>query len=170
MRNVVVPIVTFIAAQIALSASAAELGTQFDNYEDMHLKSRYGALFFAEGSTQSAEIPANRRFVVISGEGELVLPSQRGYCFVLNHYNRELGFQNVLLSYYGNITKWAGNKKTRPDELVKRRIIPTADGESADIADVCTDGFKDVSRIVIEFGMEKAPGAHQTISFKLQQP
>jgi hypothetical protein len=150
---------------LAQVSEGAELGARFESYEDMHLKSDYGALFFAEGSAQSGEIPANHRFVAIEGDGELTLPSQNGYCFVLNHYNKQLGFQNVIRQYYGIITKWSDDRKLQVDS-VRKRIIPTADEESEDVPDVCMDGLLDVSKIEINFGMYKARS--RTISFKLQ--
>jgi hypothetical protein len=87
---------------------------------------------------------------------------QSGYCFVFNHFNVDLGYQNLSRPYGGNISKWADDKLLRIDR-VPRSIIPTADEQSQDVADLCLSGIKDAAKIEIEFYRYKA--RRRTISF-----
>jgi len=142
------------------SAVAAELGKQFDDYTEMHTKTDYGALFFSDDADE-------HRFIQIDGDGELKLPSQTRYCFVLNHYSKERGFRNIVRTYRAQTTKW---HKTAPTttESFHKPYIPTADEESEAITDYCIEGIQDVVKIAIEFGSNDGSSFRHNISFDLR--
>ena len=99
----------------------------------------------------------------MKGDGSLDLPQQNGYCFVLNHYNLELAFQNKFRPYEGVIRKYDDQGHLLNSDDVARRIIPTANQDSVEVASVCMDGLAGASKISIAFSMYNA--SDRTISF-----
>lgn len=141
-------------------ALGAELGQRFESYTEMHLKSKYGALFFSDE-------PPYQHFAAINGDGELMLPFQDHYCFVLNHYDLQKGFANTLRTYRAKTTKWLGQIRS-PPELFLEQYVPTADETSEQVTDYCIYGTKDVVRIEIQFGSNDGSSFDHDISFHLK--
>ncbi|MGA2893042.1 MAG: hypothetical protein ABSE22_09240 [Xanthobacteraceae bacterium] len=153
-------IIVIVAIVCAPSAIAAELGKEFDSYTNMHTQSHYGSLFFSDE-------PPYKGFVSIDGDGDLKLPSQSHYCFILNHYSKQKGFENRLRTYRAITTKWydGTNSKT---ERFHQQYIPTADERSVDVTDYCIYGTQNVVKIDIEFGSDDGQSFKHNISFNLK--
>jgi hypothetical protein len=120
---------------MASGATAAELGQRYDSYRDMHKLTQYGTLFFNEGAIRSEESRALKRFIEISGAGDLKLPSQKGYCFVFNHY---AGSNNNFTShtYQGKISKrFEDGRQT--EEVVGSTFTPATHDWSSNLPDFC---------------------------------
>lgn len=142
------------------TAIAAELGKAFDSYTEMHTQSDYGSLFFSDG-------PPYLRFTSINGDGELKIPSQTHYCFVLNHYSRQKGFENTLRTYRTKTTKWYDDTRSKTERF-HQQYIPTADETSEDVTDYCIYGTQNVVKIDIEFGSDDGQSFKHQISFTLK--
>jgi len=157
LRTAAVAIVAIVCTS---SAIAAELGKKFDSYTEMHTQSAYGSLFFSDESPY-------KRFTLIDGDGELKLPSQSHYCFVLNHYSRQKGFENTLRTYRAKTTKWYDDKNSKTERF-HQQYIPTADETSEDVTDYCIYGTKNVVKIDIEFSSDDGQSFEHNISFTLK--
>ena len=140
-------------------ATGAEFGMQLNGYIEMHTKSDYGSLLFRDETV-------DQRFILINGDGELRLPVQSRYCFVLNHYSQQKGFQNVLRTYRAKTTKWYSETESST-ELFRNRYIPTADETSEAITDYCIKGVAGVVKIEIEFGSDDGSSFRHKIFFRL---
>jgi len=153
-------IIAIVAIACTSSAIAAELGKPFDGYTEMHTQSDYGSLFFSDQ-------PPYKHFTSINGNGELKLSSQTHYCFVLNHYSLQKGFENTLRTYRTKTTKWYDNTNSKTERF-HQQYIPTADETSHDVTDYCIYGTKNVVKIDIEFGSDDGQSFDHTISFTLK--
>lgn len=152
-----------LAATLVTNMAAgvgAELGQRFDTYTEMHLKTKYGALFFSDE-------PPEQHFTAINGDGELTLPFQDHYCFVLNHYDLQKGFANMLRTYRAKTIKWLDQTHAKT-ELFREQYIPTADETSELVTDYCIYGTKDVVKIEIEFSSNDGSFFDHDILFRLK--
>ena len=95
------------------------------------------------------------------------LPSQTHYCFVLNHYSRQKGFENALRTYRAKTTKWYDDKSSKTERF-HQQYIPTADETSEDVTDYCIYGTQNVVKIDIEFGSDDGQSFKHNISFTLK--
>jgi len=109
-----------------------------------------------------------RRRIGRLGEGEIPLPAQSHYCFVLNHYNKEKGFENVLQIYRARTTKWYSEISSNAEPLFHKTYIPTADETSKDVTDYCLNHIAGVARIGIEFDADDGASFKHSISFTLK--
>lgn len=151
-----------IAALVAIctgfaveKAHTAELGATYNSYEEMHTNSKYGALFFVSGATQKADILTTHKFTVVVGEGDVLLPSQEGYCFVVNHYSVELGYKGLTRYYRANITKQFAHSEPL-SQSIRYSFLPTAEPESEQVDDVCVSHMMDVTAVAMEIHLDNA--------------
>jgi hypothetical protein len=139
----------FLVVTSSSSAVAAELGSKFDSYRDLHGNTQYGSLFFNTGSIRLADSRSRKRFVEITGAGELNLPSQEGYCFVFNHYGSPSG-TGVNQKYSIKISKvFTDGRQT--EQKLAQDYAPTDDVVSSRLPDWCIAGVSSVSKISLEF-------------------
>jgi hypothetical protein len=124
---------------------AADRGAKFDSYRDMHSGTQYGSLFFNDGSIRLQDSRSRKRFVVITGAGELNLPSQEGYCFVFNHYDSPNG-NGINQKYRLKITKLFTDGRNTEQKL-ERDYAPTKDVVSSTLPDWCIAGTSNVSKV-----------------------
>jgi hypothetical protein len=146
------------------TASAAELGTPLDDYEVLHKRTDYGALFFNKEATNKLENNDTKNFAIIDGDGDISLPMQAGYCFLFNHYDPRRGYRNSIRSYGAMIIKWKSTGKTS-SEPFSGNFIPTADPDSDDPPDLCVNGLQDVIKVEIRFSFDHAPSFTRRILF-----
>jgi hypothetical protein len=154
-------------ALVAAQAAAAELGQRFDSYLDMHQGTAYGSLFFNEGSIRYQQSRQRKRFVAIRGNGALNLPSQQGYCFVLNHYDSPTGKNNVEIRYRTKIVKWFADG-TETEERIERPYTPTTNSVSPNLPDLCVSGIQNVLKVAIEFNSDDGKHFDWSISFAIK--
>jgi hypothetical protein len=151
-RNLNAAFIFFISLASSASAVAAERGDKFDSYRDMHSATQYGSLFLNEGSIRYQDSRSRKRFVKITGVGELNLPSQEGYCFVFNHYDSPNG-NGVNQKYRLKISKlFADGKNT--EQKLERDYAPTDDVVSSNLPDWCIAGTTNVSKVSLEFSSD----------------
>ena len=131
---------------------AAERGDRFDSYRDMHVGTQYGSLFFNEGSIRLLDSRSRKRFVEITGAGELKLPSQEGYCFVFNHYDSPNG-NGVNQKYRVKISKVFTDGRNTEQNLVGD-YVPTDNVVSSQLPDWCIAGILNVSKVSLEFSSD----------------
>lgn len=159
-------IAAVLAAWLCLAcyqARAADLGATYVSYSEMHTKSKYGAVFFATGATEKADIRRLHVFTEVSGDGDLLLPTQSGYCFVVNHYSVELGYAGLTRHYRASISKQFGHSPPL-SQSVRYSFLPTSEPESEQVDDVCISHLTDVTAIAIDIRLDNA--TVRTISFK----
>jgi hypothetical protein len=129
----------------------------------MHTKSKYGTLFFVPSAVEKRDIPVLRTFTTVVGDGELSLQLQQGYCFVINHYDLQLGYLNRSRYYRANITKQFAQDKPLSTP-VRYMFIPTTEPVSVQIDDLCVSHMSDVIEVGIEFRLDNS--VVQNIRFK----
>ncbi len=151
----------------ATQAFAAEPGRRFDSYLDLHRETAYGSLFFNEGSIRYRDSRQKKRFVAIKGSGDLNLPSQQGYCFVLNHYDSPSGKNDVTLQYRAKILKWLSDGR-QTEERVAESYVPTTNPVSPRLPDLCVSGIRNVSKVSIEFSSDDGNDFDWNISFAVK--
>jgi hypothetical protein len=155
-----------IMTLMASGAMAAELGQHYDSYRDMHEKTQYGSLFFNEGAIRVEQSRVLKRFIAITGDGELNLPSQQGYCFVFNHYDSPNG-NSVTHTYRAKISKWF-NDGTQTDQLIPRTYKPASENWSSDLPDICVNGIRRVTKVAIAFSSDDEKYFDWNISFAVK--
>ena len=138
-----------ISASACSDALAAGLGASFDSFRDIHRDTAYGSLFFNETAIRHSENLVKKRFRAVSGNGELDLPAQQGYCFVLNHYGRPT-VDGKVRTYRAKISKILTDGRTTT-ELVEQSFYPTDDLESSNVPDLCVAGVRNASKVAIDF-------------------
>jgi hypothetical protein len=143
-----------------VEAAGAELGNKFKDYTEMHKQTRYGSLLFRGAATEGP-------FTLVDGDGELTLPPQDHYCFVLNHYSLEKGYESRVRTYRAKTTKWY-SEETTTTELFRKEYIPTADETSENVTDYCIYGISGVIKVAIEFDSNDGSSFRRKISFKLK--
>ncbi len=152
---------------VASGATAAELGQHYDNYRDMHEKTQYGSLFFNEGAIRKEDSRRLKRFVEVSGNGELKdLPHQQGYCFVFNHYDSPNG-NSKLHTYQGKISKSFQDGR-HAEEIVESTYRPASHDWSSDLPDLCVTGIRGVTRVSIAFSSDDGTYFDSTIAFAIR--
>jgi hypothetical protein len=134
------------------AAAAADRGAKYDSYRDMHSGTQYGSLFFNEGSIRLQDSRSRKRFVLITGAGELNLPSQQGYCFVFNHYGSPDG-NRASQKYRVKITKLLLDGSSKEQKL-ERDYAPTNDVVSSVLPDWCIAGTSNASKVSLEFSSD----------------
>jgi hypothetical protein len=165
--NKLLEITVYVAFGLWISdADAAGLGAKFGSYRDLHRETDYGSLFFNEGSIRYEQSRQRKRFLEITGDGELELPPQRGYCFVLNHYNSPNG-DSLNHSYSAIIEKvFADGRRTH--QVVERSYRPTTIVVSSDLPDLCISGVRSVSNVSIRFSSSDGEYFDWRISFRVK--
>jgi hypothetical protein len=133
------------------AASAASFGESFDSYRDLHKKTAYGSLFFNEGAIRQQDNQSLKRFKMITGTGDIDLPRQQGYCFVLNHYGRPNGTDKRSRLYRAKITKEFQGGKPTTVEMFEKAFSPTDELASPNLPSVCISGTRNVSKVTIDF-------------------
>jgi hypothetical protein len=144
--------ILFVVLASSGDAIAAERGDKFDSYRDMHADTQYGSLFFNEGSIRLLDSRSRKRFVKITGAGELSLPSQEGYCFVFNHYGSSSG-TGVNQKYRLKISKVFADGRNKEEKLVGD-YAPTDNVVSSRLPDWCIAGLLNVSKVSLEFSSD----------------
>jgi hypothetical protein len=153
---------------MASGATAAELGQRYGSYRDMHKQTQYGTLFFNEGAIRSEESRSLKRFVEISGEGELKLPSQKGYCFVLNHYgNSDENSSSHTYHYQGRISKWFEDGE-QTEQVVKSTFTPASHDWSSDLPDLCITDIRRVTKVAVAFSSDDGSYFNWNIAFAIK--
>ncbi|AXK79528.1 hypothetical protein DW352_02735 [Pseudolabrys taiwanensis] len=132
---------------------AAELGRSFDSYRDLHRDTQYGSVLFNEGSIRLRESRSKKRFREIVGSGEIRLPSQEGYCFVINHYDSPNGKNGSDQKYRAKISKEFADGRTT-EEPLERTFSPTDELVSANLPDLCVAGIVNASKVTIAFSSD----------------
>ncbi len=151
---------------VASGATAAELGQHYDNYRDMHEKTQYGSLFFNEGAIRKEDSRRLKRFVEVSGNGELNdLPHQEGYCFVFNHYGSPNG-NSKLRAYQGKISKWFQDGR-QTEQVVPSTYTPASHDWSSDLPDLCVTAIRNVTKVSIAFSSDDG-AFDSTIAFAIK--
>ncbi len=151
---------------VASGAMAAEMGQRYDSYRDMHEKTQYGSLFFNEGAIRHEQSQSLKRFVTITGDGELDnLPRQEGYCFVFNHYDPNKS--SVSHTYQGKISKWFKDGR-HTVQVVKSTYTPASQDWSSDLPDLCVDGITKVTKVAITFSSDDNSYFDWNISFAIK--
>jgi len=142
----------FVVLASSSGAMAAERSDKFDSYRDMHAGTQYGSLFLNDGSIRLLDSRSRKRFVKITGAGELNLPSQEGYCFVFNHYGSSSG-TGVNQKYRVKISKVFTDGRNTEEKLVGD-YAPTDNVVSSKLPDWCIAGILNVSKVSLEFSSD----------------
>ena len=156
-----------IAAIGCQNAAAADLGKRYESYLDMHQDTAYGSLFFNEGAIRIIDSRQRKRFIMISGDGDLNLPSQQGYCFVFNHYSSPTAKPDVTLRYGAKIIKHLKDG-TQASEVFDGAYSPTNKPTSSNVPDLCVSGIRNVAKISIEFSSDDGTHFSWKISFAVK--
>lgn len=144
-------------------ALSAPLGAPYDSYRDMHRETAYGSLFFNETAIRHSENLERKRFRAVSGNGDVELPTQQGYCFVFNHYGRPT-YDRKTRNYRAKITKTSADGTSKV-ETVEQSFDPTDDPISAHPPDLCVSGIRNVSKVAIDFTSDDGDYFDWHISF-----
>jgi hypothetical protein len=147
-------------------AMAAELGQAFDSYRDLHRDTQYGALFFNEGSIRTVESRSKKRFKEIVGAGELKLPQQEGYCFVVNHYGSPNDTTGINQKYRAKLSKLLSDGRTTT-ETIERIFAPTNDLAASKLPDFCVAGIANATKVTVDLSSDDGL-FDRTISFSVQ--
>ncbi len=124
----------------------------------------YGSLFFNETAIRRADNRIKKRFKAVTGNGDIDLPAQQGYCFVFNHYGRANESDNVSHVYRAKISKaFIDGRSTI--ELFEESFVPTDELTSSNVPDVCVAGIRNVSKVTIDFGSDDGEAFDWHISF-----
>ena len=152
---------------IASDAMAAELGQHYDSYRDMHTRTQYGSIFFNESAIRKEDSRKLKRFVAISGDGQLNnLPSQQGYCFVFNHYGSPNG-SSTSHTYQGKISKWFSDGK-HTEQVVKSTYTPASHEWSSDLPDLCVTNIRRATKVEIAFSSDDDSYFDWNIAFAIK--
>lgn len=155
-----------IVAAIPGPSTAADLGTKYDSYRDLHDRTQYGALFLNEGAIRLPESRWKKQFVVINGTGELNLPSQQGYCFVFNHYGAPSGVGESQ-KYRLKISRAFTDGRALAEQMLAEDFSPTDSVISSNLPDWCIAGTLSVSKVSLEFSSDDGY-FNRTISFAVK--
>jgi hypothetical protein len=150
----------------ALDASAAGLGSSFDNYRDLHEKTAYWSLFFNETAIRYRDSRMRMRFRMVDGEGSLELPAQQGYCFVLNHYTDDPDLVATDRKYRAEIRKISKDGAVFNDKPLERPFSPTDDRFSANMPDICLSSTFNIATIELKFISDGTPDRSIAFSIK----
>jgi hypothetical protein len=148
-------------------AAAADLGKRYESYLDMHQETAYGSLFFNDGAIRYKDSRTRKRFLTISGDGDVSLPSQQGYCFVFNHYGSPNAKPNVTLKYGAKIVKLL-KQGTKTEEIFSGTYSPTDEPTSSILPDLCVSGIHNVSKVDIDFNSDDSAHFNWKISFAVK--
>lgn len=157
--------VCLFAAISAIGKTYAQLGKQYDSYRDMHKDTQYGTLFFNKGAIRLRQSRQLKRFVQVTGNGALDLPSQEGYCFVFNHYDSPSG-NDVKRKYFATIIKHFSDGH-QTEEKFKGDFIPTSSVISPELPDLCILGINNAIGISVKFTSDDGIYFDWDISFRL---
>jgi hypothetical protein len=144
-------------------APAAQQGKRFDSYRDLHRETQYGSLFFNEGAIRYHQSRARKRFVQITGSGEIHLPAQEGYCFVFNHLDENAGKEQ---KYRVAITKQLIDGKVTIEKL-DRLFAATTDLVSSNLPDWCISGTANALSVSLDFSSDDG-AFNRTIFFTIR--
>jgi hypothetical protein len=145
-------IVNMLAALVIVAPTTtlpAELGEKYTSYRNLHRDTDYGSLFLNVGHFRVTDSRHNKDFREILGDGNLQLPEQRGYCFVLNHFGSPNGPQRN--HYYS----WKIEKTSRDGQITvesdRRSYDATDNIVSGKLPDLCISGLRNVATLQIAF-------------------
>ena len=147
----------------------AFLEDEYTSCRDKNQETPYGSLFLNVGHIRLHDSRRSRDYRRIRGNGNIVgLPEQDGYCFVLNHYNREHAGQSHR--YTVSIVKRGQNRSRLKDgsSTVSRLYRPTNEVTSCRSPDVCIEHVEGCSSIDISFSSTDGNAFHREISFTIR--
>ena len=158
-------------ALVALMVSTAQgiaagLGDQFTTYRDLHGGTSYGSLFFNATAVRYSDSQWKKRFQLVTGSGDLQLPSQQGYCFVLNHYTDDLSLVGKSKKYLIAIQKTFVDR-TKKKESIEVAFSPTDDVYSSSLPCFCMSALFGVSDVSFTLRSNDG-GFERRISFQLK--
>ena len=159
-----IAVLAVLAACAATELPAAGLGDKYTSYVSMHRDTDYGSLFLNEGSVRIEESRARKHFAAIKGSGEIILPANRGYCFVFNHYDSPSGNDTKSVKYRAKIEKRFSDGTTTVEPF-ESSYVPTKKVWSSNLPDLCLRGLRDVTNISIEFSSDDGRAFNWNISF-----
>ena|SRR5437016_6248802 len=107
----------FLCILLTFSAVSKTANAQeqiFNSRDDFQQKTSYGTIALNKNATtvsQSRYVYKN--YVVISQSGQIQVPDQSGYCFVINHYNSPDAGKEFTYSF--RLTKHFADGRALPD-------------------------------------------------------
>ncbi len=145
---------------------AAHLGQRHNSYRDLHKDTDYGSLFLNEGHFRVIDSRRNKDFIEIVGDGEIELPNQRGYCFVINHYVGTTTQTEEKHTYKVKIIK-SRSDGSKTTETVERLYSPTPNVWSSKLPDLCVSGLRNVISVILNFSSSDGDYFTRTIFFDM---
>jgi hypothetical protein len=162
MRAVFAVLVLSFLVTFGAPAHAQQI---FTSREDFHEGTAYGTLAFNKSArTQSENRYQYKNFSVVP-DGQVDLPDQSGFCFLLNHYNSP--HPAVAYQYTFTITEWFSVGTSSAPALYTNSYTPTTRSSSWEYPDYCLRKLYNLARVDVQTSSTEGPEFRHHFFFKV---
>ncbi len=160
--------VLFCAALVltVLTESASAQEQIFNSRDDFQEKTGYGTIALNKNATTASQSRyVYKNYVVIPQNGQINVPDQSGYCFVINHYNSANG--GMEYAYTFRITKHFLDGRTLADDF-RNSYKPTDLAGSWRMPDYCLRRVSGLTKVEIVTGSSEPEAFDHNFWFNIQ--
>lgn len=148
-----------------LSQDGACAQQMFSSREDFHENTPYGALAF----NKSARTPYENRYVyknfILVQNGQVDLPDQSGFCFLLNHYNSPNALRTYTYTF--TVTEWFADGTSSGAVPHVATYIPTDRSSSWDYPDYCLRKLYNLTKVDVQISGTEGVAFQHHFVFKV---